>query len=79
MSNGRPRTRPSATIAADLRRRIGAGEWEPGQQLPSVAALAEHYGHARRTISRAVKILETEGLVEIDQGWGTFRAGGERG
>ena len=70
----RPRVRPSESIAADLRARIEAGEWESGQQLPSVSELAGHYGHARRTITRALRTLADAGLIEIEPGWGTFRA-----
>ena len=32
---------PRARVEADLRRRIAAGEWNSGQALPSVPALAE--------------------------------------
>lgn len=70
----RPRELPSRRITDDLRRRIAAGEWESGQQLPSNAELAQHYGSTRRTVSKALRVLEAEGLVEIQANWGTFRA-----
>jgi GntR family transcriptional regulator len=70
----RPREPPSRSIAADLRRRLEAGEWPPGRQLPSNAELAEHYGTTRRTVSRVLAQLAGEGLVEVEPRWGTFSA-----
>ena len=49
-------------------------EWERGQALPGVPALAEHYGVARATVSRAIHALADDGLVVIVSRWGTFRA-----
>lgn len=71
-----PRTpeQPSVRVTSDLRRRVSAGEWQPDQALPSVAALAAEYEVSRATVSRALKTLESEGLVRIVSRWGTFRA-----
>jgi DNA-binding GntR family transcriptional regulator len=66
--------RPSETVTASLRQRIDAGEWAPGEALPTVAALSAHYGVARSTITRALATLEDEGLVRVISRWGTFRA-----
>jgi len=57
-----------------LRRRVQAGEWASGETLPTVAALAGHYGVARGSVARALRVLEGEGLVRIVPRWGTFRA-----
>jgi DNA-binding GntR family transcriptional regulator len=57
-----------------MRRRIAAGEWKSGDQLPAVPALAEHYHVARATIARVMARLADDGLVRIVRGWGTFRA-----
>ena len=65
---------PSDRVAADLRRRIAAGEWAHGEALPAVAALAEHYGTSRGAVSRALRLLADEGLVRVVPRWGTFRA-----
>ena len=67
--------RPSETVAASLRQRIAAGEWQPGEAMPTVAALADHYDVARATVTRALRTLESEGLVRVIPRWGTFRAG----
>jgi GntR family transcriptional regulator len=64
---------PSRRAEADLRRRLGAGEWQPGDRLPSVAELAAHYGIARNTILKALRRIEGDGLIEIVPNWGTFR------
>jgi len=65
---------PSRRVEDDLRRRCSAGEWEPGERLPAVAELAEHYGVARNTVIKALRRLADDGLVEIVPNWGTFRA-----
>ena len=69
----RPRELPSRRVETDLRRRAGAGEWASGDALPSIAALAEHYGTSRATVAKAMRGLADDGLVEIVPQWGTFR------
>ena len=65
---------PSRRVEDDLRRRFSAGEWEPGERLPAVAELAQHYSVARNTVIKALRRLADDGLVEIVPNWGTFRA-----
>jgi GntR family transcriptional regulator len=65
---------PSRQVEADLRRRCQAGEWAPGERLPAVADLAQHYGVARNTVIKALRRLADDGLIEIVPSWGTFRA-----
>ena len=62
------------SIRDDLRARIDAGEWGPGERLPSETELAARYGVARMTIRQAVGALATEGNVVRRQGLGTFAA-----
>lgn len=59
-------------IAADLRRRIQAGEYRPGDVLPGINALVEQYGAASATVRQALRTLQAEGLVDIRHGAGTF-------
>ncbi len=66
--------RPYEIVAADLRRRIATGEWQSGEALPTVAALAEHYGVSKATVTRTLRTLAGEGLVRVVPRWGTFRA-----
>ena len=68
--------RPFERVAVDLRRRIAAGEWQSGEALPTVAALAEHYQVSKATVTRTLRILADEGLVRVVPRWGTFRAEG---
>ena len=59
-----PRNSRYPEIAAALRARILAGEWEPDSTLPTLDALAAEYGADKNTISRAIsEVLEPEGLV----------------
>jgi DNA-binding GntR family transcriptional regulator len=39
-----------------------------------VAELAAHYRVARNTITKALRRLADDGLIEIVPNWGTFRA-----
>jgi DNA-binding GntR family transcriptional regulator len=66
--------RPYEIVAADLRRRIAAGEWQRNEMLPTVNQLAEVYDVSRATITRTLHLLASEGLVRIVPRWGTFRA-----
>jgi GntR family histidine utilization transcriptional repressor len=66
--------RPYERVAASLRERLEAGEWLPGEALPSVRALATEYGVSPPTVSRAVRELAGEGRVTVVPGWGTFAA-----
>jgi len=58
-------------VIGEMRRRIIAGEIEPGVNL-SELALAEEFGVSRTPVREALKQLQTEGLVEIRPRVGTF-------
>jgi len=60
------------SIRDDLRMRLNAGEWSPGERLPSETELAARYGVARMTVRQAVGALASEGAVIRRQGLGTF-------
>jgi GntR family transcriptional regulator len=51
-----------------LRRRVAAGQWQAGQELPSVRELALQLAVHPMTISTAYGLLETEGLLERRRG-----------
>lgn len=61
-------------LAGDLRGRLLKGEWERGTRLPSETELAAGYQVSRVTVRTALKALETQGLVDIRHGAGTFVA-----
>ncbi|WP_167558800.1 GntR family transcriptional regulator [Bradyrhizobium canariense] len=62
------------TLARLLTSDIEAGRWAAGEQLPTIAALAETYGVARVTIRQALGVLSDEGLIKTIQGKGSFVA-----
>ncbi len=51
-----------------LRRRVAAGQWRAGQELPSVRELALELAVHPMTISKAYSMLETEGLLQRRRG-----------
>lgn len=51
---------------------LAAGEWRPGDALPSEAALAKRFGASPGTVRRALDELAAGHLVERRQGSGTF-------
>lgn len=51
-------------IAADIYRRIQAGEWTPGQPLPSRRRMAVEYGEHEQTMRLAYILLRTAGILE---------------
>jgi DNA-binding LacI/PurR family transcriptional regulator len=55
--------RASAGLAASLREEISSGRIPAGEFLPTERRLSEKHGLARKTIRRALKTLEGEGLV----------------
>ena len=59
-------------VADRLRESIVAGEYPPGQALPSESVLAEQYGLNRTTINKAVRLLAAQGLVTVEHGRGAF-------
>ncbi len=59
-------------VAASLRASILTGELEPGDRLPTVAALADEFGVSKTTVEKAIDVLKVERLVVARQGAGTF-------
>ena len=66
---------PSVRIAADLRRRIAAGELAPGARMPSTRALMQRHGVAMATATKVLTTLRHEGLIHSVPGVGTVVAG----
>ena len=65
---------PYAAVKASLRQRIAEGGWQPGARLPSERELVQEFGCARMTVTRALRELEEEGLIDRRQGSGSFVA-----
>ena len=53
---------------------LAAGEWRPGEAMPSELALAARYKVAHGTLRKAVDALAADNLVVRRQGKGTFVA-----
>jgi DNA-binding LacI/PurR family transcriptional regulator len=59
-------------VFAALRRDIQSGRLKTGDRLPSEADLGRTFGASRITVGRAVRDLQTAGLVERRAGSGTY-------
>ncbi len=59
-------------IFEELRRAIITREYQPGQKLPTDSQLGEHFNTSRLTIMRALRDLQSEGLVKRKAGSGTY-------
>ncbi|MEV0990994.1 GntR family transcriptional regulator [Streptomyces sp. NPDC049949] len=57
-------------IAESLRSRIAAGEFAPGDTVPSGRDLAEQWSVSRATAIKAMDVLRNDGVVEARQGTG---------
>ena len=53
---------------------IDAGQWQPGDAIPSEQALAAQFGVSRMTVNRAVRELTAEQVLFRIQGSGTYVA-----
>lgn len=73
VSDNDPRP-PYAQVAEHLRTTIDRGELTPGQRIPSGRSLAKKYGIALLTVQRAVKMLESEGILVAHPPRGVFVA-----
>ena len=51
---------------------IKAGEIPPGTALPPTSELIERFGVSRITLTKAMDMLDAEGIIERHQGKGTY-------
>ena len=65
---------PYARVKQHLKQGLATGLWPPGAMMPSEADLVATFGVSRMTVGRALRELQTEGLVQRTQGVGTFAA-----
>ncbi|WP_420642900.1 GntR family transcriptional regulator [Candidatus Leptofilum sp.] len=59
-------------VAAQLRHKITIGDFRQNDQLPTEGRLMQTFGVSRGTVRKALAVLLNEGLVESQQGLGTF-------
>lgn len=55
-------------IAQHIRAQIASGELRPGDSLPSEAELLEDFGISRPTLREALRVLESETLIQLGRG-----------
>ena len=60
----------SLAIAAEIREQIARGELSPGDLLPVESDLMDDFGVSKGVVREALRILETEGFVEVRRGLG---------
>jgi GntR family transcriptional regulator len=60
------------SLAQELRARIRAGEWRPGERMPSEPELARRQTVSRSSMRAAITVLEEEGYVSRRHGSGTY-------
>ena len=59
-------------LAALIRQQIGDGTLQSGRPTPSITSLSQQHGNARQTCSKALCILEGEGLLARVPGLGYY-------
>ncbi len=61
-------------IVERIKQRVSVGDWLPGQEIPSIRALAAELRISVITVKRAYYELEREGVIVTNQGKGSFVA-----
>jgi GntR family histidine utilization transcriptional repressor len=65
---------PYARVKLHLKDGLASGRWPAGALMPSEAALVAQIGLSRMSVNRALRELQSEGLINRTQGRGTFAA-----
>lgn len=65
---------PYSLVKKYLKAELAHGRWNPGDLMPSEAELVAQFGVSRMTVTRALRELQAEGMVDRIQGVGTFVA-----
>jgi GntR family transcriptional regulator len=55
-----------------IKERLAAGQLKPGDQLPTVRALAQELRVNFNTIARSYRIMDESGIISTQQGRGTY-------
>ena len=59
-------------LAGALEEGMQSGRFTPGKRLPSIAELCIEFGLSRQTAGKALRLLESGGLIERVPGLGYF-------
>lgn len=65
---------PYKRVKEYLKRELARGRWQSGAQMPSESELVDRFQVSRMTVNRALRELQSEGLIDRVQGLGTFAA-----
>lgn len=52
--------------------KLESGIWVPGQKLPTLSVMAKEFEVSVATIREALRVLQSQGFISIEQGRGTF-------
>jgi DNA-binding FadR family transcriptional regulator len=63
-----PKIKAAERVAAELRRDIATGVLRAGDRLPSERLLQEQFDISRPTLREALRLLESESLIEVARG-----------
>ena len=63
---------PSERVYRVIAERITAGDYQPGQQLPTVGQLSETLSVSRATVVKAMARLQADGYVVSRARWASF-------
>ena len=66
------RVPPYRQVAAQVTAAITRGAYAPGDRLPSMIDLVQHYGIARYTAQKALHALADAGYAELEPGMGFY-------
>jgi GntR family transcriptional regulator len=55
-------------LVEQVRRRVAAGQWQAGDEMPSVRELAQALAVNPNTVSKAIGMLEAQGVLERRRG-----------
>jgi len=69
-----PRATLSEQVAKQLAARITAGDWQPGEKLPSEAELCKAFHVGRSSLREALTSLAFIGLIRVRAGGGSYVA-----
>ncbi len=60
------------SVVDNIQQSIRAGEWLPGQRLPSITELGARYAVGTGSVREAIRTLESRGILRMEHGRGTF-------
>jgi DNA-binding GntR family transcriptional regulator len=69
-----PDPRVYRRLAALLRDQITSGILAPGEKVPPIEELRQEHRHSRQTVTKAMRVLEDEGLISRWPGLGYYVA-----